>query len=332
MRSKCLAAGLCLAVIFAALLAQPKIVRALPGARAQHPMPNAVGPDCDRQCLYGVLDQYLHALGAKDPAGVPWAKYVKNTENNVALRVGDGLWGTITSFGDYNLRFADPQNGQVGFFGIVTETRTTSVYALRLKVEDGKISEVETVLRRPEAGGAFPTQPKLVDKPVLNEMVPPDHRVPRARLIALADGYFNTLQLNDGKLFTEFTDDCNRIENGLLTTHNPDLMKIIPVANLGCADAFRMGNYRYDTALRARRYPLVDEERQLVLSGAFIDHSGALGTFKLTDGTVIDSPMRTPSTLCLMELFRIQDGKIRQIEAVFIGVPYGMPSPWVPSE
>ncbi|MGD0957502.1 MAG: hypothetical protein ABR953_11845 [Candidatus Acidiferrales bacterium] len=326
MRNKCLAAGLCLAVIFAVLLAQPNVVR------AQHLAQNAVGPDCDRACLYGVLDQYLHALAAKNPTQVPWAKVVKNTENNVTLRVGDGLWGTITAFGNYNLRFADPTNGQVGFFGLVTETRTTSTYALRLKVEDGKISEVETVLRRAEGGGPFPNPPVLVDKPVLNEMVPPDHRVPRARLIALVDGYFNTLQLNDGTLFTQFTDDCDRIENGLQTTHNPDLVKTILVANLGCAEQFKMGNYRYDTLLRARRYPLVDEERQLVLAGAFIDHSGALGTFKLTDGTVIDSPMRTPSTLCLMELFRIQDGKIRQIEAVFIGVPYGMPSPWIPSE
>jgi hypothetical protein len=310
--------------IFAAMLAHPSRAQ-----RSDH-LQNAVGPDCNRECLYGFLDQYLDKLKAKDPGQLPWAKFVKNTENNVSLRVGDGLWGTITAMGDYDLRFADPTNGEVGFFGLVTETRTTSVYALRLKVENGKISEVETVLRRPEGSGPFPNPPKLTEMPVLNEMVPPEHRVPRARLIALVDGYFNTLQLNDGTLFTQFTDDCNRIENGLQTTHNPGLVKIIPVANLGCADQFKMGNYRYDTLLRARRYPLVDEERQLVLAAAFIDHSGTLATFKLTDGTVIDSPMRTPSTLCLMELFRIQDGKIRQIEAVFIGVPYGMPSPWVP--
>lgn len=313
-------AGLC---IFAAILAHP--------SRAQQSdrMQNAVGPDCNRECLYGILDQYLHALKEKAPGEAPWAKYVKNTENNVALRVGDGLWGTITGLGDYNLRFADPEDGQVGFFGVVDESRNTSVFALRLRVEDHKISEVETIIRRAATGEPFPSQPQMVDKPVLNEIVPPDHRVPRARLIALVDGYFNTLQLNDGTLFTQFTDDCNRIENGLQTTHNPDLVKIIPVANLGCADQFKMGNYRYDTLLRARRFPLVDEERQLVLAAGFIDHSGALGTFKLTDGTVIDSPMRVPSTLCLMELFRIQDGKIRQIEAVFISVPYGMPSPWV---
>lgn len=292
--------------------------------------PNAVGPDCDRACLYGVLDRYLEALKDKAPGEAPWAQYVKNTENNVALRVGDGLWNTITGLGDYDLRFADPENGQAGFYGVVTETRTTSVFALRLGVENRKISEVETIIHRPAAGEPFPNQPHMVEKPVLNEIVPADRRVPRARLIALADGYFNTLQLNDGTLFTQFTDDCNRIENGLQTTHNPDLVKLIPVANLGCADQFKMGNYRYDTLLRARRFPLVDVERQLVLAAGFIDHSGALGTFKLTDGTVIDSPMRVPSTLCLMELFRIEDGKIRQIEAVFIGVPYGMPSPWVP--
>ena len=54
-------------------------------------------PDCDRACLYGVLDQYLAGLKARDTRKVPWAAQVKNTENNVELRLGDGLWGTITA-------------------------------------------------------------------------------------------------------------------------------------------------------------------------------------------------------------------------------------------
>jgi hypothetical protein len=29
-----------------------------------------------------------------------------------------------------------------------------------------------------------------------------------------------------------------------------------------------------------------------------------------------------------MELFKVVDGKLRQIEALFIAVPYNMPSPW----
>ena len=40
------------------------------------------------------------------------------------------------------------------------------------------------------------------------------------------------------------------------------------------------------------------------------------------------SPMKSPHSFCLMEMFKIQDGKIRHAEAVFITVPYRMPSPW----
>ena len=54
-----------------------------------------------------------------------------------------------------------------------------------------------------------------------------------ARRIALADGYFDTLQLNDGALFTRFHKDCKRVENGVQTTNNPSFA-VVPVARLGC--------------------------------------------------------------------------------------------------
>ena len=78
--------------------------------------------DCDRSCLYGFVDRYLEALLRKEPDRLPWAKHVRFTENNVALKVGDGLWGTVTGLGDYRLKFADASAGQVGLFGVVTET------------------------------------------------------------------------------------------------------------------------------------------------------------------------------------------------------------------
>jgi len=290
---------------------------------------NEMPPRCDRQCLYGFLDQYLSALKAKDPSRLPLATGFRYSENNVMMKIGDGVWGTITGFGDYNLRMADTTSGEVGFYGIVNESTATSVFALRLKVWDNKIAEAETLIRRNEGSGPFPTRPVMVDKPILNEILPPEARSPRQRMIALVDGYFSTLQLNDGVLFTQFDDNCNRVENGLQTTHNPDLVKTIPVANLGCAQQFKLGNYRYDDRVRDRRFFLVDEERGLVMAAGFIDHAGRLENFTLTDGTPIKSPLRTPSTLCLLELFKIRDGKIQQIEAVFTSVPYNMPSPWI---
>jgi len=89
-----------------------------------------------------------------------------------------------------------------------------------------------------------------------------------------------------------------------------------------------MGNYRYDDRLRGRRFPLVDEERGLVLAAGFIDHAGTLTEYRLTDGRLIKSPINRPHSFYLFELFKIRNGQIEQIEANFITVPYNMPSPW----
>ncbi|HTR47626.1 MAG TPA: hypothetical protein VMM16_09600 [Verrucomicrobiae bacterium] len=324
MRTRLLGAGVCMAAVVAVLSAYPSQARAAGATEI------GVPPSCDRQCLYGFLDQYLTALKAKDPSRLPLTRKVRYTENNVEMPIGDGVWGTITGLGDYNLRTADPANGAVGCYGIIQETNAVSIFALRLKVTDSKIAEAEVLIRRSGGeSGPFPNKPTLASNSVFEEIVPPAERSPRERMIALADGYFSTLQLNDGALFTQFYDDCDRWENGLLTTHNPDLAKTIPVASLGCAQQFKLGNYRYDDRVRDRRFFLVDEERGLVMAAGFIDHAGRLENFTLTDGTPIKSPMRTPSTLCLLELFKMRGGKIQKIEAVFIGVPYNMPSPWV---
>jgi hypothetical protein len=281
----------------------------------------------NRTELYGVVDAYLAALLARNPARIEWADGAKTSENNVMLEVGDGLWGTITAIGGYQLRFADAKNGEVGYFGTVTETVEQSAFTLRLRVDRrGRVLEAETlIVRQSDSGIKFEGQ-HFYDKPILNAAVAKP--MTRDALVKLSNGYFSTLQLNDGTLHTRFHADCNRVENGVQTTNNPEFAKIVPVAALGCEAQFRMGNYRYDDRLRARRYPLVDEERGLVLAYAFIDHSGRLGDYQLTDGRTVTSPLRRPHSFYLAELFKIEDDSIRQIEANFITVPYHMPSPW----
>ncbi len=320
MRNFVLRAGACLA-LFAFAVSLATVAKAGPPAQSAL-------PSCDRQCLYGFLDQYLTALKAKDASRLPLARNFRYSENNVMMKFPDGVWGTITGLDGYNLRTADPVTGAVGCYGLVQEGSSTSMFALRLKVADSKISEAEILIRRSVPGEPFPSKPTFTENPVFTEIVPPAERSPRERMVALADGYFSTLQLNDGVLFTQFYDDCDRWENGLLTTHNADLAKVIPVATLGCAQQFKLGNYRYDDRVRDRRFFLVDEERGLIMTAGFIDHAGRLQNFTLTDGTPMKASMHTPSTLCLLELFKIRGGKIQQIEAVFIGVPYNMQSPW----
>ena len=291
--------------------------------------------DCDRQCLYSFVDQYLAALVAKDPSRLPWAQMVHFTENNVSLRVGDGLWGTISGNGAEDFRAADPSTGQVAYFGVIDERGTLSYFALRMKIEDRKISEVETLVDRKGYGpGPFGDPSALKPVPVLREDVPAAERRPRARLIALADGYFNTLQLNDGQVFTEFDKDCSRRENGVWSANDPNPNAdphslVAGYGKISCEAGFKLGNYRWDDRLRDRRYPLVDEEKGLVLAGTFIDHSGRLERFTTTDGVTHESPLKSPHSFCMLEVFKITDGKIRHAEVVFITVPYYMPSPWV---
>jgi hypothetical protein len=284
---------------------------------------------CDRACLYDVLDQYLAALAAKDPSKAPLASDVRYTENNVALKVGDGVWGTIASLGEYDFRFADPQTGGIGFYGVLTEAKTAAPYTLRLKVNGNKqITEIETIIARPQDSLVPFTTAEITDNPLLNEILPPGQRTSRARMIELSDGYFNTLQQNNGTIHTVFDPKCNRRENGFQTTNNTG-PGASPTMRMGCEEAFKLGYYLFDDRLRSRRFEVVDEERGLVMAAAFIDHAGVIGEYKLTDGRTITAGYRRPHTWCLMETFKIKSGRIEQIEAVFVYVPYRMPSPWV---
>jgi hypothetical protein len=279
-----------------------------------------------RSELYAALDRYCDALLARDHTRIEWAGDALVTENNVALEPGDGLWGTITGLGPYDLRFADVETGQVALFTTVTETRDTSGACIRLGMRGDAVAEVETiVVRQADEALVFPN-PKFESKPVMETPVPEAERSTRAEMVALADGYFATLQLNDGTIRTKFHPGCNRIENGVQTTNNPEFF--VPVAHLPCEEQFRQGNYRYDDRLRGRRFPLVDEERGIVLAHGFIDHRGVLGDYELADGTKVSSPIRRPHTFYLSEAFKIRQGAIEQIEANFITVPYHMPSPW----
>ena len=57
-----------------------------------------------------------------------------------------------------------------------------------------------------------------------------------------------------------------------------------------------------------------------------------LTDFKLADGTPAVSSFKTPSTLCVLELFKIRGGKIYRVEVVYINVPYHMPTVWKGAE
>jgi hypothetical protein len=293
----------------------------------------AKASDCDRACLNGFVDQYIAAVAAHDPSKLPHSANARYTENNVEMKLGEGLWQTSDGWGSYKVYTDDPEAGQVGFLGVANEDSHLSCFAARLKVVDKKVTEIEVIVARPDrpgpagSGNLTGGPENLKDKPLFSEDEPADQRVSREKLIQLADGYFSTIQQNTGEIKTSFNPDCQRMENGSVTANNPNGNG---VAKMGCEAQLKTGLLVFVTRCRDRRY-VVDEQKQMVFAATFFDHAGNVRDFKLVDGTEhkMGPPFDRPYTFLIFELFKIQDGKIRQIEAVLDTVPYYMPSPWV---
>jgi hypothetical protein len=205
--------------------------------------------------LYEQAEAYLDALAAHDPSRLRWTDDAAFSENNVRLAIGDGLWNTISARRrGYDLKAADQASGEVSWFGIVEEHGVPAIMALRLRMVGDAIAEAETIVCRKVDLSPFPGIVTYVEpRPLMLADVPAERRRSRDELVRIADGYFDTLQMNDGTLHTEFTDDCERIENGVQTTNNAAAFGDYPIAGLGCAEQFRKGHFRFDDRLRDRR-------------------------------------------------------------------------------
>src|SRR5215510_8487259 len=108
---------------------------------------------CNRACLENVVDQYLTALVAHDPKRLPLSKDVMYTENDQVIEIGDAFWKTVEGRGKYTHIFADPEFGQVAYMGTMREAGAPLLMSLRLRIELGRIPEVESVFFKPGGGG-----------------------------------------------------------------------------------------------------------------------------------------------------------------------------------
>ena len=288
---------------------------------------NVAPPVCDRACLNGMIDTYLQALAAKDPARLSLTKDARFTENGQTLKLGDGLWGTVDAIGDYKLTFVDPETGQAGAFVTVKESGRQVLLGMRLQIQSGaRISQIETIVAR---GGLRPGAPApvMTPKPVFYEDVPPAERRSRAQMMAIANSYFDGLEFATGAL-TPFDPNCQRIENGMITSGDPDAKP--GMTHMTCGEQFATGFSPFITNIRERRYPIMDQEKGLGFAQVFFDHSGVIKDVKMTDGTNlhVPAPFDAPYAFEIFELFKIRDGKIVRVEAILNTVPYGMPSGW----
>jgi hypothetical protein len=319
---------------------------------------------CDRACLESFVDQYMDALIAHDPKKLPMTTRVKNTEDGVRLDPGDGFWRTALAKGSYRIFVSDTDAGQVGFIGTMREVNAPMpnpvIIAIRLKVENRQVSEIENLVVR-DAQTANNLEKRGAPDPVFLEAIPAAQRASRADLVRTANLYLSALEKNDGKSVPPFAAGCERVQNGVQTTDNPDARAQmaplltggaarggrggdakqppaappepqglqINITAMGCTEQFKLGYFNFIRRVRDRRFVAVDRERGLAMVIVELDEpAGKYATFKLADGREITTGPNRPRTIAAVEMYKIEGGKIRRVEEVQHDVPYGMLSGW----
>jgi hypothetical protein len=284
----------------------------------------AAANDCDRACLKTSLDQYMTAVIKHDPSAAPLFVGFRQTENAVVVRLGTGVWKTVTALGKVQRRYLDAVSGQAAYFGTVEEGRELAIVTVRVKVENRKITEAEWLIARKDNPGlngvteAGQPSGNFFEPEALAKNPPPERpaikpaRGNREALMAITNSYFDGITTHDGSIIMA-APGCSRTENGNTVTGRGAAGRAGAKGPPGdCTSNLATINVQN---VAARRYPVIDEEAGVVL---------AIAVFLRKPGT-------TTRRNVFSEWFIIDDNKIQSIySAMFYPTPE-MPVPnWPP--
>lgn len=123
-------------------------------AQAAHKAVPPPAPSCDRECLRGMLTEYMYALLKHDTSQLPLSDKVRVTEDAIEKPLAKvGLVRTVTRLRGYRQDFLDERGGMATAASIVEESGAPILLVVRLKVVDQKITEIEMVATRSRSEG-----------------------------------------------------------------------------------------------------------------------------------------------------------------------------------
>jgi hypothetical protein len=225
---------------------------------------NREAPASSRAELTAVLDRYFEALAAHDASKAPLAKTVRFTENGQILKPGDGFWKTAGKT-NYRLDVLDPEQGSCAAQAIVREGDELVCYLVRLQVEAGEITEIETIVARKGVASAhiWDAEALTATSPSFTLSIKPAEQSSRLSLMAAADAYWRAFETNGTPDYhpAPFLPNTERYENGLRTT-NAAVQEFGPWT---AAEQFDRGLFQY-RHIYDRRYPVVDVEKGVCVS------------------------------------------------------------------
>jgi hypothetical protein len=264
---------------------------------------------CERACLQSLLTTYLDAMVSHAPSQLPAAANLRYTENSNELKLGEGLWKTVTRKGDFRQDYIDRKRQIAAAHVVLYEGDTQVLYSVALHVTKRKISGIETLVYRVPADSK--TKPYMLDKPLagMNEPVPAGQRMPRAEMVRVAMTYVEGLRVGGFiKANTPFAPEAFRVENGLRT------------AGEGCTTSINCVIRTQRMLVHAEIKPsvvAVDEDAGIVLLWMNFGDTHSYGT---------------GNALVTFEAFKIWGGSIHAINAFFPFLPKETERGWPSAE
>jgi hypothetical protein len=163
------------------------------------------------------LDDYFVALAAGDPSTLSLTADLKFTENAEQSEIGTTEFWLNAGEVKYSQSALDMDECTVLAHAVIPEGNTDLPVAIRIKLEAGEMSEIETIVVRPgdyTADFAVDSNPAAIiaiaDEVGWHDVVPEGERNTREELISWINKYFRFFPMG----VCNVTGDCTRLENG----------------------------------------------------------------------------------------------------------------------
>jgi hypothetical protein len=253
---------------------------------------------CTRPCLRHMITMYVDAMVAHSPDQLPLTSDVRFTEDSHELKLGEGLWKTVTAKGNFRQDYVDQKRQIVASQVELFEGETQVLYSVVLRIVNRQIAGIETLVFRVPADSKSKPDHLAQSLPIMNDPVPAVGRMSRAAMVETALRYTEGLRVGSFvQADTPFAPEAYRLENGIRT------------AGGGCTTSANCDPKTQKIMLHPdikASVAVVDEQAGIVLLWMNFGDTHSYG------------PGRA---LVTFEAFKINDGSIHAISAFFGFLP-----------
>lgn len=262
------------------------------GASSQ-PAPSTA-PSCNEGCLTKVMADFVDAVTHDKAGSVALAEQAEIRENAKVTTLTETTWPRVKAVRSIRT-FADASTlNVVSRAGVELTDGKPGYLSTRLKVTPaGRIVDVEM---------SADTSPRVVSAyvwnldPMFTAVLPPEQRLTRVQLEALARRYFHSLSSHQA-VAADFDDNCNRFHSGQqITNVARNAVEGGPART--CASSLE-GNPPWGPATE-QRFPVIDADRGVVVAVTLLHY--------------LKAPQ--PSQMYVSEVFKVVNGRIVHIDNI----------------